>query len=172
MADEEEAEKEAAPAGSRKLLWIALTSVALLGAAAAATFVAMSRQPTGEEAEAAADAPPEEADSGTSGDQRSAGPVIHALEPMIVNIFDGERDRFLKIHVNFEVSSPEVSKELDDRTAQVKDMMISLISSQAYADIRSLEGKAALREQLMTRMNALVTRGVVRQVFFTDFVVQ
>jgi flagellar protein FliL len=171
MAGEEEVEAEAAPGGSKKLIWIAGASVLLLAAAAAATFFVVTRPPAGEEAEAGAEVTAEATPDGAEG-AAQAGPTTYSLESMVVNIFDGERDRFLKIGVNLEVSSGDVSKELEERLPQVKDLMISLISSQAYADIRSLEGKTALREQLMTRLNAIVRTGVVRQVFFTEFVVQ
>jgi flagellar FliL protein len=65
-----------------------------------------------------------------------------------------------------------VADELKSRMPQVKDLIISLLSSQSFNEIRSIEGKDALREEIMVRLNALVRSGKVSRVFFTEFVVQ
>jgi flagellar basal body-associated protein FliL len=99
-------------------------------------------------------------------------PQFASIDSFVVNINDGETSRFLKIKIDLEVSNPEVTKELEQRMPQVKDIMIGLLSSQNLASVRSMEGKDALREQVLTRINAVVRTGVVRQVLFTEFVVQ
>ena len=98
--------------------------------------------------------------------------TIYQLETFVVNINDGNRDRFLKIRPELEISDPAVGEQLTQRMPQVKDIVISLLSSQSFGQIRSIEGKDALREDLMIRLNALVREGKVLRVFFTEFVVQ
>jgi flagellar protein FliL len=94
------------------------------------------------------------------------------LETFVVNINDGERDRFLKLKPELELSDPAAGEELKARMPQVKDIVISLLSSQSFSQIRTIEGKDALREELMLRLNALLRSGKVSRVFFTEFVVQ
>ena len=99
-------------------------------------------------------------------------PQFVSIDSFVVNVSDGEGDRFLKVKIDLEVSSADVSKEIEQRMPQVKDIMIGLLSSQNATAVRSMEGKDRLREQVLARLNAVVRTGVVRQVLFTEFVVQ
>jgi flagellar basal body-associated protein FliL len=99
-------------------------------------------------------------------------PQFVSIDSFVVNVSDGESDRFLKVKIDLEVSSADVGKEIEQRMPQVKDIMIGLLSSQNATTVRSMEGKDRLREQVLTRLNAVVRTGVVRQVLFTEFVVQ
>jgi len=111
---------------------------------------------------------------GESGDGGAGPPPPQfvSIDPFVVNVADGEKDRFLKLKLDLEVSGPEVAKELEQRLPQVKDVTIALLSSQSAAELRTLQGKDVLRSELHARLNALVKQGVVRQVLFTEFVIQ
>jgi flagellar FliL protein len=89
-----------------------------------------------------------------------------------VNINDGERDRFLKLKPELELSDAAVAEELKARMPYIKDLVIGLLSSQTFSEIRTLEGKDMLREEMMVRLNALLKGGKVTRVFFTELVVQ
>jgi flagellar FliL protein len=126
--------------------------------------------------EAAAEGHAEQAEghgeAGAGEHAAAPAPQFLSIDSFVVNITDGENDRFLKVKIDLEVSSAEVSKELEQRMPQVKDIMIGLLSSQNANLVRTMEGKDQLREQVLTRLNAVVRTGVVRQVLFTEFVVQ
>ena len=112
-------------------------------------------------------------EAGAEGEHGGApAPQFVSIDSFVVNVSDGEGDRFLKVKIDLEVSSAEVGQEIEQRMPQVKDIMIGLLSSQNATAVRSMEGKDRLREQVLTRLNAVVRTGVVRQVLFTEFVVQ
>lgn len=94
------------------------------------------------------------------------------LEPFVVNINDRERDRYLKLKAELEVSSPEVAASVSKRLPLVRDVVITLLSSKSFEEIRTIEGKNFLREEIVVRLNAMLSAGAVRRVFFTEFVVQ
>lgn len=106
-----------------------------------------------------------------SGNGRVIGQIV-PLESFVVNISDRERDRYLKLKAELELSAPEVSDELDQRMPQVRDLIISLLGSKSFEDVRTIEGKNFLREEILLRINALLVSGAVKRVFFTEFVVQ
>ncbi len=175
MADEEKDELEEAGGGRSPILLIAIIGVVVLLGGGGAAYFFLAQPPASEEAAAAeggetASADGENAEVGPDGEPLP--PAFFSMEPFVVNINDGSKDRFLKLKVDLEVSSEAVSSELDQRLPQVKDIMIGLLSSQSFSDIRSMEGKDYLREELQTRLNAVVRKGSVQQVFFTEFVVQ
>lgn len=186
--EEEEAEEsEETSTGGGRLKWIALAGVVALAIAGAGAFVLVGgSDEEAEEAEAEANfhdaeellalEEEEAADShskSASGKTRQAVPGhFFSLDTFIVNIKDRERDRFLKIKTELEVSSDSVSQELRSRMPQVKDYIITLLGSKSFQEVRTIEGKDQLREEILARINSMVRTGKVRSVFFTEFVVQ
>ena len=108
---------------------------------------------------------------GASTESRHIGTII-PLDSFVVNISDRERDRYLKLKTELELSMPELSDELDQRMPQIRDLIISLLGSKSFEEVRTIEGKNFLREEILLRINSLLVSGKVKRVFFTEFVVQ
>lgn len=98
--------------------------------------------------------------------------TVFPLDSFVVNISDRERDRYLKLKAELELTTPELSDELDQRMPQIRDLIISLLGSKSFEEVRTIEGKNFLREEMILRINALLVSGKVKRVFFTEFVVQ
>ena len=94
------------------------------------------------------------------------------FEPFVVNIADRDRDRFLKFKTELELSDDKVAAELDQRLPQIRDLIISLVGSKSFEEVRTIEGKNFLREEILLRVNSLLVTGKAKRVFFTEFVVQ
>lgn len=111
-------------------------------------------------------------------EKKKAAPVTAAIGPtwamesMIVNLADQGGERYVKVSMQFELNSPEVTKELDLVKPKIKDMAIDLLSSKTYADLADNAGKQRLREELMFKANSIITQGKVTKVYFTEFVIQ
>ncbi len=102
---------------------------------------------------------------------RIIGPT-YPLDTFVVNIRDGEGDRYLKLKAELELTGSDTAEEIAQRLPQIRDLVLSLLGSKSFADIRTIEGKNFLREEIMLRVNSLLTTGSVNRVFFTEFVVQ
>jgi flagellar FliL protein len=104
----------------------------------------------------------------------SPGPLgkIFPLEPFVVNISDRDRDRFLKLKTEIELSSNDVAAELEQRLPQIRDLIISLLGAKSFDEVRTIEGKNFLREEMLLRINSLLVTGKAKAVYFTEFVVQ
>ncbi|MDI3281337.1 MAG: flagellar basal body-associated FliL family protein [Bacillota bacterium] len=90
-----------------------------------------------------------------------------------VNLADeGVVRHYVRTGVVLEVTNQQTLLELGQRDPQIKDAIISVLSSKTTADIRTPEGKAALRQEIADRINAFLNNGRVRRVYFTDFVFQ
>ena len=100
------------------------------------------------------------------------GPTIVDLDPFLVNLADTAETRFAKITIKIESRSPDFSQTMDDHLPQVRDSLLLLISSKRYSDIRTVEGKLELRDNIVERVNAIVGEGKATAAYFTDFVVQ
>lgn len=102
-----------------------------------------------------------------------AGPgVIQPLQPFIVNLVDPTGKRYLKVTLSLELDVADMKPEVDAKLPQIRDSILILLSSLSFDDIRTIEGKTRLRSQIVGRTNAFLTTGKIRNVYFSEFVVQ
>ena len=108
------------------------------------------------------------------GEKGAAGAVsnIYPLEPFIVNIYDGQEIRYLKLKVEFELAGAEAKAELDAKQAPLRDAVLVLLTTKTLRDIQDLQGKNQLREEILSAVGRILAPGKVTRVYFTDFVVQ
>ncbi len=98
--------------------------------------------------------------------------VMFDLGTFIVNLADPGVEMYAKVSITLELSDQEVSKEVEKRLPIIKDAVIDILSSKTYGDIRTPEGKEKLRFELIKRINTILVKGGVRNLYFTEFVVQ
>ena len=120
--------------------------------------------------QSATEASPTQAKPAESG-VAPVGPML-AMDDFIVNILDAEGTRYLKVSMTLELLTPEGLKEIEERKAQVRDTILLYLGSKSFDEIRDLQGKLQLRADLIGKLNALLTKGKIKTIYFTDFVVQ
>ncbi len=103
--------------------------------------------------------------------EKLVGPVI-PLKTFIINLADDSGNRYLKVTVELEVNNGKAEEELKKRLHEVRDGLITVLTSKTFRQIRSATGKAALRDEIVAKVNTMLTSGQVKKAFFTDFVVQ
>jgi flagellar FliL protein len=79
--------------------------------------------------------------------------------------------RFARVNLTIEVSSEDTEKEVNQKMPQVRNTVIDLINSKTPADVKEVEGKNHLKEQIQKALNAFLVTGKVKGVYFTSFVV-
>ena len=94
------------------------------------------------------------------------------LDPFVVNLNEPKGSRYLKTTIQLEMGDPELNTELERRSAQLRDVILALLTSKSAQDLQALEGKFRLREELLSRINALLVNGTVNRIYFTEFVIQ
>jgi flagellar protein FliL len=94
------------------------------------------------------------------------------LDPFIANLADEDGRRYLKATLQVEFFGPRVPDEFNARVPQVRDLLLTLFTSKLFAEIRTPEGKAVLRDEIVSRMNRVLNKDVVKAVYFTEFIVQ
>ena len=111
-------------------------------------------------------------------------PPAQAAEPQIeqsvavdmgtflVNLSDPGGKRYLKITMQFELSGQKLNEEVTKRNVELRDMIIMLLSSKEYSEIGNATGKITLKRELVSRLNKMLREGQVKEVYFTEFLVQ
>jgi len=97
---------------------------------------------------------------------------LYSLDTMIVNLADRGGKRYLRVTMALELSDPEAMTTIESRLPQVRDAILMILPTKKYEDVSTTEGKIALRKQIMEKINSLMTKGQVNNLYFTEFVVQ
>jgi len=90
----------------------------------------------------------------------------------IVNLADKDADRFLKVTVILEIENEQVKMEVEKRLPQIKDAITTLLFTKNSRELKTAEGIELLKEEIIKRVNAILPLGGVKNVYFTDFVIQ
>jgi flagellar FliL protein len=97
---------------------------------------------------------------------------IVPLDPIIVNLIGDDGRRLMKLTMQLAMATTAGATEAQGKMPQIKDSVITLLSSRTAEELLTPDGKARLKEQVMTRVNSLLTGGAVKNVFFVEFIIQ
>lgn len=99
--------------------------------------------------------------------------VLAGLDEMVVTLRDsGPSPDFVRINVNLEVADKKVADLVTRRMPQLRDIVILTISDKTARDLGTLEGKLALKSEIMEKVGESLPEGSLRNVYFSDLVVQ
>lgn len=101
----------------------------------------------------------------------SLGPIF-PLDTFIVNLADEGGKRYLRITMNLELTQDKLVKEMEQRLPQMRDSILMILPTKRFDDIRTVEGKISLRNEIIAKLNTLFGREGVANIYFTEFVVQ
>ena len=100
-------------------------------------------------------------------------PLFMDLGETTVNLHGSESDNnFLRIKIKILVDGVDAQERITQNTTQVTDLVLNVLSAQTFANIRTPEGKASLKRDLIERINRLVGHDPILDIFFVDFVSQ
>ncbi len=164
MADDTEKVVEGAQGGmNKKLIMMGLLALLVIGGGGTAYY--MMAGDSGATKGKSSEAHAEEADMET------IGPVID-LDPFILNLADRDQSRYLKVSIKLQLDRPEGETDFEDKLPAIRDALLVLLTSKEARGLRTVEGKMLVREEIGGRINSIMKRGKVRQIFFTDFIIQ
>lgn len=96
--------------------------------------------------------------------------VLFVLDPLILNI--KEPGSFLKLSAQFELVDPSYEPVVSNKVPQLRDMIITFVSSKSAESILTPEGKMQLKDEILLRANQVIGKNVFSNVYFTEFVMQ
>ncbi len=118
------------------------------------------------------------------------GPMIE-IKDFIVNIISEGDRHYVKAAITIELlDNPAIStatggahgdsktgndlakEEATQRMPQIRDSILLLIGNKTYEELQDLQGKKQLKAELTSKLNSILHNGKVKEIYFTDFVVQ
>lgn len=181
MAKEEQAAEAPEEGGGKKKLIIMIgAAVLVLIIGGAVAFMMMGKDDKKKEgADAHGGAPAAAAgghgapaDAGGHGGAAGSGSTVFPMDPFIVNIYDGQELRYLKVKIELEMANTGLKTELEGRLAPIRDAILVVLTTKTLQEVQDVQGKNQLREEILTAISKIVAQGKVTKVYFTDFVVQ
>jgi flagellar protein FliL len=98
-------------------------------------------------------------------------PMIYTLETVNTNL-SGLPRRLIRMEINLEMLDAEGFEEIINLGAKGRDAIVRVVNSKTYDNIESVQGKLHLKNEIIAQLNTMLERGVVKDVYFSDFVVQ
>jgi flagellar protein FliL len=165
-ADADTAEGEAAPspkpAGSKRKLVLMAAPILLAGLVAGLWFSGVLPRVLG----LRHDAPKAEASA-------PAAPVFVELPEMITNLNSNpHRQSFVKIIARLEVGSPEDVTSVQAALPRLQDLFQTYLREMRPEELRGAAGTYRLREELIARASVAAAPAKVKDVLFTELLIQ
>lgn len=100
-------------------------------------------------------------------------PLVYTFEKFVVNL-SGEPRRMIQLEVSLEMLSKDGFEEvyLADNKTKARDRIVKLLGAYSFSDLDSIQGKLFLKEKITSEMNSILKKGLVKDVYFSDFVVK
>ncbi len=182
MADKENSEQDTAPVEKKSnmlmiVIIVVLILIILIGAVVSILLM-------GSNEETATYSAPKVQERSVSKERRSPSSsmdesrklseigVLYPLDTFTVNLKSDSGRRYLKVTMSLELEGAELSLELDSKSPVIRDRVIRILTSKSLEEISSKKGKQKISEQVMDTLNAMISDGQIRGIYFTEFVIQ
>lgn len=90
----------------------------------------------------------------------------------VVNLADPTGKRYLKCKISVEVADLETKERVEKLEPKLRDIVIMLLTSLAFEEVMTPEGKLRIRDELLERFNQAVRPDRIKNLYFSEFVVQ
>lgn len=100
-------------------------------------------------------------------------PFIYTMDKFTVNL-DGRPQRTIRVEVNLEMLGKEGFEEVinTENRAKARDKIVRVLNDKSFSELETIQGKLFLKDRIAMEMNSLLKRGVVKDVYFSEFVVE
>jgi len=89
----------------------------------------------------------------------------------LVNITENNDINYIRASIVFEIDNLDLKKELEKRQAQLRDRIISTLRSQNESILKEAGGDT-IKKIIREKVNELLISGEIKNVWFTELVVQ
>lgn len=98
-------------------------------------------------------------------------PVVYTLDKFTVNL-DGTPRRIIQAEVSLEMLDEKGFEEVVTLGPQARDEIVRILNGKSFSEIETIQGKLFLKDQIASSLNHILKNGVVKNVYFSEFIVQ
>ena len=171
---------EGAPPKKTKKLIIIIVGALVLVIALAGAAVLLLKSPPKAEGEEETAQETKKADKKKK-DEKKALPAYLKIDPYTINLKGEQGDQYLRLEMSAEFGDQKQADEAKAFMPKLRNQTMLLLSGKQSTELNSKEGKEKLAKEIKDEMNMVlgepekgekVPSGPVKEVLFTDFVIQ
>ncbi len=103
----------------------------------------------------------------------SVAPDIYKVDKLIINLNSPtKRLRFLEVEVHLVPFKNDYLETLESKKFYIQDSIIDIASNMAPEELNTVAGKVILEERIRKRLNDFFGKSLIKELFFSQFVVQ
>jgi flagellar FliL protein len=111
-------------------------------------------------------------EGGKEGEGGAEATNYYNIDNIVVNPAGTGGTRYLSCGISFEMASPEDAKIFESKGAQVKDLLITILSSKTVDELADIAQRNQMRRQILAIVNRFLAPTQAKAVYLTDFVLQ
>lgn len=154
-----EPKKEKKKGVSTKILIIVLTFFVILGASFTAYTLFFNKKTASTTA------------SKTPIAQNVTSANTYSLDECLVNLTDAGGKNYLKVTVFVGYEGSKLAAELETKKPIIRDVVINILRSKSSSDFSSSKAEK-IKTQILNKVNPLLTKGQLDNIYFDDILVQ
>lgn len=97
--------------------------------------------------------------------------VLYTLPTFTVNL-EGQPRRLIRVALTLEMLDKDGFEEIVRNSPSARDSIVRILNAKTYDDIETIQGKLFLKDQIAVTLNKSLSEGVVKDVYFNEFLVQ
>lgn len=98
-------------------------------------------------------------------------PVLFTMSPFNTNL-EGVPRRLIRMEVSLEMMDEEGYEEVIGEVPHTRDSIMRILNAKTFTDVETVQGKLQLKNQIVAELNSTLKKGVVKNVYFNELVVQ
>ena len=113
--------------------------------------------------------------SSSEASTESADPGLLELESFLTNINDLSGERYCKLTVKLSIAPESTARALGEdplRLARMRDFVLTTLAAKSFLELSEPEGKESFRTEIQDGLGKLVGDAQIREVLFSECVVQ
>jgi flagellar FliL protein len=99
------------------------------------------------------------------------GPIF-SLDTFVVNLADPSGDKYARIRIELELKNDEILEKIEKISPRIYDSILMILSSKLSEEIRSIEGKNKMKEEIIESINTIFRDEEIIAIYFREFVIQ
>lgn len=100
-----------------------------------------------------------------------AQPLMFTMDSFTVNLAGAPR-RVIRVEMSLEMLDKEGFEEVVTLGPKARDAVVKILNGKEFKDLETIQGKLFLKDQIAVTLNEFLKKGVVKDVYFSDFLVQ
>jgi flagellar FliL protein len=97
--------------------------------------------------------------------------VMYTMPSFTVNLGGYDR-RLIRVEMTFEMLDKDGFEEIVRNSPQARDAIVRILNTKTFDDVETVQGKLSLKDQIAVTLNQSMKTGVIKDIYFSDFLVQ